>query len=446
MKKRTFLKLSSTLLAAPLFTSMKSWAKPNTELKNWAGNLTYSTNKLYEATSVTELQNFVKKTSRLKVLGSRHCFSDIADSTKQLVSLSGMNQAYLDEQNRTVSVDAGMNYGQLSPYLHQRGFALLNLASLPHISVVGACATATHGSGFGLGNLATSVVGMEFITAKGELVTLEKDKDGDKFNGAVVHLGGLGVVTKLVLDVRSTFNIQQYVYENLPITRLADHFEDIMGSAYSVSLFTNWQSDYIQEIWVKAKEGNDYKPLPDLFGAKAATVNLHPIPELSAENCTEQMGVSGPWFERLPHFKMGFTPSSGDELQSEFFIPRRNAVEAIMAISRIGDQLGPYLHTSEIRAVDADDFWMSPCYQQDSVAIHFTWKSDGLAGTNALALVEKELAPFNPRPHWGKIFTTTHQQLKDRYPMLPEFQKLLLDYDPKGKFHNRYLEKHIFGW
>ena len=434
-------------MTAPLFSPLNGWATSTEKLKNWAGNLEYSTERLDQAKTLTQVQEIVKKYEKLKVLGTRHCFNDIADTKDQFISLVNADEdIVLDEKNKTVTVNSGMKYGQLSPYLHKKGFALNNLASLPHISVAGACATATHGSGEKNGNLATAVSAMEMVKANGEVVQLSRKNDGEKFNAAVVHLGALGVVTKVTLDMEPTFMMGQFVYENLPLDQLKDNFDKIESSGYSVSLFTNWQSQDITEIWVKQRIV-DNKPLKaenEFFGAKLATKNLHPIPELSAENCTEQMGVPGPWYDRMPHFKMGFTPSSGVELQSEFFVPRKNAVDAIMAISKLGNQVGPYLLTSEIRTIAADNFWMSPCYKQDSVAIHFTWKQDWPAVSKLLPVIEKELAPYNVRPHWGKLFSVAPDLLAKRYPKMEEFKALAREMDPKGKFHNDFLRLNLF--
>ncbi|WP_439582311.1 D-arabinono-1,4-lactone oxidase [Dyadobacter bucti] len=447
MKKRTFIKLSSALMTAPLFSPITGWAAGD-KLKNWAGNLEYSTEKLDQAKSVTEVSALVKKYPKLKVLGTRHCFNKIADTKDQFVSLVQMKEDIsIDANSKTVTVNSGLKYGQLSPYLYEKGFALHNLASLPHISVAGACATATHGSGDKNGNLATAVSGIEMVIANGETVTLSRAKDGEKFNAAVVNLGALGVITKVTLDIQPTFMMGQYVYQNLSFDQMKDNFEKIESSGYSVSLFTNWQSKDIAEVWIKQKitDGKPLKAEPEFFGAKLATKNLHPIPELSAENCTDQMGVSGPWYERMPHFKMGFTPSSGVELQSEYFVPRKNAVDAILAIARMGDQVGPHLLTSEIRTIAADNFWMSPCYKQDSVAIHFTWKQDWPAVSKLLPVIEKELAPYNVRPHWGKLFTVSPADLKKRYAKMADFRNVAAEYDPKGKFRNEFLDLNIFG-
>jgi xylitol oxidase len=447
MNKRTFIKLFAAAIAIPSVSRLLAWARAE-RLKNWAGNLEYSTDRLHAATSVEQVRDHVKKENKLKVLGTRHCFNNIADSTDSFLSVKPMDQVIaVDPAKRTVTVGAGITYGQLCPYLESKGFALHNLASLPHISVAGACSTATHGSGEKNGNLATAASGLEMVTASGDVVNLSRERDGDKFHGAVVGLGALGVITKVTLDIQPTFLMRQYVYENLPLSQLKDHFDAIESSAYSVSLFTDWQKQRINEVWIKSRveEGQAFHATPEFFGAKLATRNLHPIAELSAENCTEQMGVPGPWYERLPHFRMGFTPSAGKELQSEYFVPRQHAVEAILAVERLRDQLSPHLLISEIRAIAADKLWLSPCYEQPCVTIHFTWKQDWPAVKKLMPVIEKELSPFHARPHWGKLFTTSPTELKGIYKKMPEFIELSRKYDPKGKFRNAYLNKNIFG-
>ena len=446
MKKRTFLKLSSTLLAAPVVSPLTNWVADD-KLKNWAGNYQYSTDKLHKAASVKNVQELVRTHENVKVLGTRHCFNSIADSNHNLISLREMDQVVgLDAEARTVTVEAGMSYGQLSPYLDKKGFALHNLASLPHISIAGACATATHGSGIRNGNLATAVSGIEIVTAAGDVRVLEKGRD-NAFPGAVVGLGALGVVTKVRLDIRPTFQMRQYVYENLLTDQLKNHFGAIVESGYSVSLFTDWQKKRINEVWIKTvvEKGEAPKPVSDFYGAKLATKNLHPIAELSAINCTEQLGVPGPWYERMPHFRMGFTPSSGKELQSEYFVPRTNAMDAILAVERLRDHISPHLMISELRTIDADTFWMSPCYKQPSLAIHFTWKQDWPSVRKVLPLIEKELAPFGVRPHWGKLFTVAPATLQSRYEKLAAFKELVKEFDPKGKFRNDFLARNLYG-
>jgi len=447
MNKRTFFKLLAMLVSNRVVSPMFAWATSD-RLTNWAGNLVYGTDRLYSADSLQQVRNYVKKESSLKVLGTRHCFNNIADSRHNLLSLKPMDEVVeLDTHAATVTVGAGITYGQLSPYLHSKGFALHNLASLPHISVAGACSTATHGSGEKNGNLATAVSGLEFVTAAGDLVKLSRQQDRETFQGAVVGLGAVGVITKLTLDIQPTFMMQQYVYENLPLDEVKGHFDAIESSAYSVSLFTDWQKQRMNEVWIKSRVENrrSFAAGPTFFGAKLGTKNLHPIAELSPENCTEQMGVPGPWFERLPHFRMGFTPSAGKELQSEYFVPRQHAVEAILAVERLRDLIGPTLMISEIRTVAADNLWLSPCYKQPCVTIHFTWKQDWPAVSKLLRVIEKELAPFNARPHWGKLFNTSPVALKSIYEKLPDFIELSTKYDPHRKFRNEFLNKNIFG-
>jgi alditol oxidase len=446
MNKRAFIKLSSATIASPAVLRLLAWAGTD-KLTNWAGNLEYSTDRLFAAKSREQVQDFVKKQSKLKVLGTRHCFNSIADSKDTFLSLKALDEVVsFDPQARTVTVGAGITYGQLSPLLEEKGFALHNLASLPHISVAGACSTATHGSGEKNGNLATAVSALEFVTASGEVAKLSRQQDANFFQGAVVGLGALGVLTKITLDIQPTYQMRQYVYENLPFGAMKDHFDAIQASAYSVSLFTDWKNQRVSEVWLKTRleKGQAFEPKPEFFGAKLATKNLHPIAELSAENCTEQMGFPGPWYERLPHFRMGFTPSAGKELQSEYFVPRQQAVEAILAIERLRDQITPHLLITEIRAIAADDLWISPCYQQPSVTIHFTWKQDWPAVHKLLPIIEKELDPFQARPHWGKLFTMSPQHLHSVYKKLPEFIALAKKLDPYGKFRNAFLNTNIF--
>ena len=336
--------------------------------------------------------------------------------------------------------------GQLCPYLDQQGFALPNLASLPHISIAGACATATHGSGPTNGNLSTAVSAFEVVNASGDVLTFARRADRNAFQVAVVHLGAIGVVTKVTLDLQPAFTMRQDVYLDLPMTQVREHFEEIVSAGYSVSLFTDWQKGRITEVWVKRRIEKD-APLTatkDFYGARPATTNVHPIMELSAENCTEQMGVPGPWYERLPHFRMGFTPSSGKELQSEYFVPRRNAVDAILAVERLREQVSPHLMITELRTIDGDELWMSPCYKRPSLAIHFTWKPDWESVRKVLPLIERELAPFEARPHWGKLFTIPSAQLQQRYEKCTEFKSFVTQCDPQGKFRNEFLSANLY--
>jgi xylitol oxidase len=447
MNKRTFIRLFTALMTSPVISPLLAWAS-NNKLNNWAGNIEYSTDHLYSANSLEQIRSYVKKQRKLRVLGTRHCFNNIADSSHTLLSLKSMDKVVaLDSDAHTVTINAGMTYGQLCPYLDRKGFALHNLASLPHISVAGACSTATHGSGEKNGNLSTAVSGFEFVTASGEVLKFSRADDRETFPGAVVGLGALGVITKITLDIQPTYTMRQYVYENLPLSEVTDHFDSIESSAYSVSLFTDWRNRSVNEVWIKSRDekGQSFTATPDFFGGKLATRNLHPIAELSADNCTEQMGVPGPWYELLQHFRMGFTPSAGKELQSEYFVPRHHAVEAILAVERLHEQVSPHLLISEIRAIAADELWLSPCYQQPCVTIHFTWKQDWPSVHKLLPLIEKELAPFRARPHWGKLFTTSPADLKRIYVKMPEFIELISKHDPHGKFRNEYLNKNLFG-
>ena len=446
MDKREFLKTSGLFITGSLLSRLAPAEQQAAHRTNWAGNYEYHTDHLHLPKNTEEVRQVVKSCSKLKALGARHSFNGIADSRDNQISLKQFDGMVLDAKARTVTVGAGVTYGQLAPYLDGHGFAVHNLASLPHISVVGACATATHGSGVKNGNLSTAVSAMEIVTADGEVVVLSR-KDGERFHGAVVGLGGLGVVTKVTLDVLPTFQVSQTVYENLSMAQLEKNLEEIFASGYSVSLFTDWQNHRVSQVWIKRRvePGASAKWAPEFFGAKIATHKLHPLAGHSAENCTEQMGIPGPWYERLPHFRMNFTPSSGAELQTEYFVPRERGYEAILAVEQLRNQITPHLLITELRTIDADNLWMSPCYKRPSMAIHFTWKPEWPEVKKVLPLIEEKLAPFDAKPHWAKLFTVPPSRLKSLYSRMPDYQALLKQYDPGGKFRNEFLDTNIYG-
>lgn len=449
MNKREFLKSSGAMVAGTLLSKVAKGASGGQtgasveQRTNWAGNYTYRAEHLDLPSDVGQVKKNILEHARAKALGARHSFNSIADSREEQISLKHFDQIGLDAKNRIVTVGAGVTYGQLAPYIDSRGFAVHNMASLPHISVVGACATGTHGSGNGNGNLSTAVRAMEMVTADGSVVTLSREKMGDTFSGVVIGLGALGVITKITLEVEPAFQMTQRVYEGLSFSQLEHHLDAILASGYSVSLFTDWQKHRATQVWIKQRVDRDRGAANDFYGAKPATRKMHPIVDHSAENCTEQMGVPGPWYERLPHFKMNFTPSSGAELQTEYFVPRAKGYEAIAAVEQLRDQITPHLFITEFRTIAADELWMSPAYKRDSMAIHFTWKPEWPEVKKILPQIEEKLAPFGARPHWAKLFTMKPTTLQGQYARLNEYRALVGKYDPKGRFRNEFLDTNV---
>jgi xylitol oxidase len=312
--------------------------------------------------------------------------------------------------------------------------------------VAGAIATATHGSGWHVRNLSAAVAGLELVTADGELRAFSHEKDGERFLGMVVGLGALGVVTKVTLSLLPTCQMAQSVYQNLDFAQLKDHLDDIFSSGYSVSLFTDWQRHQATQVWIKRRilAGSKNEWQPEFYGAKLATTKLHPIAGHDPEPCTEQEGIPGPWYERLPHFRMNFIPSSGRELQTEYFVPRERGYEAILAVEKLRDEITPLLFVTELRAIAADGFWMSPAGRRDSLAIHFTWKPEWPEVSKILPLIEKQLEPFGPRPHWAKLFTLPPARLQAQYAHLDEFRAMLKEFDPAGKFRNEFIHRNLY--
>lgn len=406
---------------------------------NWAGNYSFASSAMRQMGSVEDVQARVNSLKLVKALGSRHSFNGIADTSGEHVLMDRLDEMVLDAEARTVRVGAGVRYGRLAPWLDAQGFALHNLASLPHITVVGSCATATHGSGLRTGSLSTAVRAVQFVDGTGAVRSLSRDEQPEEFAGAVVSLGALGVVTSVTLDVVPSFEISQTVYEDLPFAVLGTEFESVFGAGYSVSLFTDWQGNRATQVWVKRLASEAGGVQDTFFGATRQTRALHPLPGHGAENCTEQMGVAGPWYERLPHFRMNFTPSSGAELQSEYFVARENAYAALRAIETLRDEITPRLLVSEIRTVAADDLWMSMAQGRESVGFHFTWKPESAAVMALLPKIEARLEPFAARPHWAKLHTMERKQLAELYPKFEAFRGLMRRYDPEGRFRNAYL-------
>jgi len=411
--------------------------------ENWAGNYTYRARKLHRPSTIEQAQEIIVNAPHVRVLGSRHSFNDIADSS-ELITLEALpRNVFVDHEANTVSFNAAMTYGELVKTLRAEEVALHNLASLPHISVAGAVATATHGSGVTNGNLATAVAGLELVTSGGEIV--EAARGEADFDGLVVGLGALGAVTRITLEVEPAYEVRQRVFEDLSWETLYERFDEITSCGYSVSAFTRW-GEAIDQVWVKSRVMAEPERVEDdLFGAVAAVVDQHPIPGMDASLSTPQLGVPGSWADRLPHFRLGFTPSSGEEIQSEYVVPRRHAVGAIEAVRSLAGEIRPFLQMSEVRTVAADRLWMSMNYGEDTVGIHFTWKpwQDEVGG--ALVRLEAALAPFEVRPHWGKLFDAKAATIAPLYPRLPDFVRLIERLDPRGAFRNPWLKTHVLG-
>lgn len=414
--------------------------------RNWAGNLEYRAKELRYPTSIEQLQELVRAAKGVKVLGSRHSFNDIADTDQTLICLANMpEEITIDPAAMSVRVNAGTTYGALAGALHRAGYALHNLASLPHISVAGAVSTGTHGSGETHGNLATSVSAIELVLADGSQLTVARGEDD--FNGMVVSLGALGVMTHLTLDILPAFEVQQTVFENLSWDLVLENFDAVAGAAYSVSLFTDYRGEQVGQTWIKHRVGDPHNGdiAAGKYGGQAATAPVHPLPDSDGMLCSAQLGEAGPWSDRLSHFRMDFTPSAGDELQTEYLVPRAHAVAAIQAMRELGPAISPLLLISEVRTIAADELWLSGNCGRDGIGLHLTWKPEQEAVAAVLPQIEKALAAFGARPHWGKLFAAPAAELRSLYPRFDDFVALAQRLDPAGKFRNDFLRRTVFG-
>ncbi|MEJ3744825.1 FAD-binding protein [Actinomycetes bacterium KLBMP 9797] len=406
-------------------------------LSNWARNVTYGATRLHRPATLDEVCRTVAGSVRIRALGTGHSFSLVGDTTAELIRLDRMPRTVaIDAAAGVVHVSAGTSYAHLAGELHRVGFALPNLASLPHISVAGSCATGTHGSGATLRCLASAVRAVHLVGADGQVVEFDRDGQPDTFPGTVVALGALGIVTRLTLDIEPAYEVAQRVLVDVPLDEIQANLDAVFAAAYSVSVFTSWRGGRAN-VFLKRRTD---RPAGDWTAGRPATVPVHPVPEQPAANCTTQLDRPGPWHERLPHFRPEYVPGSGRELQTEYFVPREHGAAAIGALRRLGDLMAPVLQISELRAVRGDDLWLSPAYGRDTVALHFTWVDDLPAVLPVIGAVEARLGPLGPRPHWGKLTLMSPGEILDRYPRAADFAKLGATLDPAGKFGNAFVE------
>jgi xylitol oxidase len=406
-------------------------------MQNWSKNVDFNDRGYLQPESITELQDLIRTNPKIRVRGTAHCFNEIANTSSYAINLSKMPKTIeVDATKKLVRVAAGLTYGELAPILHEQGWALNNLASLPHISIAGSVSTGTHGSGIKNQNLANQVVSLDLVTAQGELRHI--DRANPAFSALVVGLGLGGIVYQYELKIEPTYKVRQVIYPEIPLDILQRNFNQIMGTAYSVSYFTDWSSAHIGNLWCKFR---DDEKIPESVGGSAkADKKFHPIPSVDPVACTDQLGMPGEWHQRIPHFKLEFTPSVGEEIQSEFFVDRKDAAAAIEVVSQLGSEITPLLWITELRTCAADQLWLSGAYERDVLAIHFTWKKlDAIYPV--IEKVEAALRPFNYRPHWGKVFTADATYLKSVYPKMTEFKALTEALDPTLKFENSFTRR-----
>lgn len=408
-------------------------------MQNWSKNIDFNDRELFLPKSLSELQGIIKSSQKIRVRGSAHSFNEIANTSSRAINLSQMPKVIeIDNHLNSVKVSAGLTYGELAPVLHKEGWALSNLASLPHISIAGSISTGTHGSGVKNQNLANQVLSFELVTSDGELRHI--DCTNPAFNALVIGLGLGGIVYQYELRIEPTYKIRQVIFPEIPLDIVQRNFDEIMTIAYSVSYFTDWGKSQTGNLWCKFRE---LESVPDSIGGSGkARIKYHPIPSVDPVACTDQFGESGDWYQRLPHFKLEFNPSVGDEIQSEFFIDRKHSAAALIELLKLSDAIAPLLWISEFRTIAADELWLSGAYQRETVGIHFTWKKvDSIYPV--IEKVERALSPFNYRPHWGKVFSADATYLSSVYPKISEFKSIIDTLDPSKKFENSFTLKTL---
>jgi xylitol oxidase len=407
--------------------------------RNWAGTYEYRAPRVVEASTVEDVQRIVREGGRVHALGTRHSFTDLPDTDGTLVDVSGLTGQFdLDEAARTVTVAAGTRYGIVARALDERGWALHNLGSLPHISVGGATATGTHGSGDRNGVLTTAVRGIRYVGADGDVHEVQRG-DAD-FDALAVGVGAFGIIVGLTLDIHPEYRMRQDIYTGVTWDAALADLSALTGAGYSVSLFTRWDPRTIDSVWVKTRlEADDDVVGDTLLDGRRVLGPESPLG--SGDNITEVGGVPGSWMLRLPHFRLDREPSFGEEIQTEYFVPREHGAAALAAVHALGDSIRPHLVVSEIRTAARDDLWLSGAYQQDVVIIHFTWLDHPVEVGALLPSIEEALRPFGARPHWGKVHAFDAARLRAVHPRLADARAVFERLDPDGRFVNAHLER-----
>lgn len=411
---------------------------------NWAGNHAFLAERIHRPGSVDDVRRIVAGARLIHAVGARHAFNGAADSPGAVIDLSDIEPDFaIDAEARTVTAGAAATYGAAAAWLQAHGWALHNMASLPHISLAGATATGTHGSGDRLGTLASAIASLELVTASGDLVTLRRG-DPD-FAGVATGLGAFGIIARITLDIQPSYRMRQDAFQDLPWKFVLDDFDAVMAAGTSVSIFTTWSGVNADRLWIKTRldAGVEDRPPPPPGGALPAAL---PSRTAGAEHLRKltPFALAGPWSDRLAHFRMTF--EQGPQLQSEYLLPRAHATRAIAALRPLGPRIDAQLAVTEIRSMAADDLWLSPASGTDAVGIHFSWALRDVPEVMALcAEIEALLLPLRARPHWGKVILSPAATLAPLYPRMDDFRALARSYDPTGKFRNAYLDRHVFG-
>jgi alditol oxidase len=413
---------------------------------NWARNHVFRARRILRPRALGELQEIVRSSPRVHAIGARHSFNDVADCTDTLVDLSDMeDEIEIAADGQTAVVGAGASYGAVAAVLHARGYALHNMGSLPHITIAGATATGTHGSGDRNGSLATAVAALELVDARGELVTVRRGEPD--FDGMVVGLGAFGIITRVTLDIQPSFLVRQDAFVRLPWDTLLSRLDEVFSCAYSVSVMTKWSGDHVDRLWLKTRVED--QGAQEVTAAHLGVVPGAPHASAVTEDVPARLnpfgGVPGPWSERLAHFRPDHDPGTNEQIQSECLVPRRNAATAIEAVRHLAARIDPLLITTEIRTVAADGLWLSGSYGEDAVGVHFTWKRDAGQVAAITREIEDLLIPLGGRPHWGKLMHARAAVLAPLYPRMDAFRALVQRRDPGGRFRNAFLERHVFG-
>ncbi|MEH6516198.1 MAG: D-arabinono-1,4-lactone oxidase [Halioglobus sp.] len=421
-------------------------AKRKLPWRNWSGSQQCLPEARVAPGSVPELQQLLRQSSStVRPVGAGHSFSPLVPTDGTIVSLSRLG-GVLDHDSATLqaTIGAGTRLGDIGQPLDDLGQALINMPDIDEQALAGCLATATHGTGAGIGCMSTFVTGLQIADARGDLIDCSADQNPQLFEAAKVSLGALGVVTQVTLQ-----NVAPYRLKRQTVWR---SFEEILEIAPELAKnHRNFEFYYIPF------SGMGFTDVHDITDEPVASTE-----RLDGNDSVEQLELVRDWLEWSPglrEFALGsymktlspeqVVASSWQNYASErnvrfnemeYHLPVENGLQAVRDIREaIETHHHDVFFPIEVRFVKGDDIWLSPFYQRDScsIAVHRVFDEDFAPFFKTL---EPILRGHGGRPHWGKINTLSAADFRALYPRWDEFLELRREFDPQERFLNPYLK------
>lgn len=431
--------------------------RPGGVWQNWGRSASVRPVRVERPRSPEGVQRAVKAAQAqgltVKAVGAGHSFTGIAVAPGVLLELDDMQGLVsADAGSGLVTVLGGTRLHRMPGLLAPYGLAMQNLGDIDRQSIAGAIATGTHGTGKGFGGIATQVRGLTLVTAEGEFLRIDAERNADMLSGAVVGLGALGIVVEVTLQCVPAFLLHA-VDSRVPIDDALETLHERAADADHLEFYWHPHTDVaLMKTQTRLPESAARHPIPMLrrwvdetvlsngvFGAYCAASRIAPAIIPPFNRLAVRLTGHAEYTDRSHRVLVHDRAVRFREM--EYAIPADDVVPAVQAIRKLIDQRGWRIEFPiEVRFAAADDLWLSTAYGRDSayVAVHRYWRADPRAYFDA---VEQIMLDLGGRPHWGKLHSLDDEQLRARYPRFDDFLALRNRLDPGRLFGNRHLER-----